>query len=70
MPSSEIPDFQIAALAATANVLTAELGIGWDEAVQIAAKIDTAIKEALQEFSPELTLMAAETLWFGMEEET
>jgi hypothetical protein len=41
----------------------AEEGIEWDRAVQIAARIDTAQKEALEAFGPELVLSAAETLW-------
>jgi len=59
----EVPDFQIATLAATANVLIEELGVGEDEAIQVAILIDTAQKEALAEFGPELTLSAAEVLW-------
>lgn len=62
---SDIPDFQMATLAATANVLTSECGVEWDEAVRVSILIDTAIKEALVEFGPELTLTAAEVLWHG-----
>ena len=63
MSERKIPDFQMATLAATANVLIEEFGCDMPTAVTVAVRIDTACKEALQEFGPELTLSAAEVLW-------
>lgn len=65
---SEIPDFQLHSLAAAAGVLMDEFDIELEEAVQVAARIQGAVKEALAEFGPELTLAAAEVLWRGEEE--
>jgi hypothetical protein len=62
-PRPEIPDHQIATLAVTMQVLMDELGVNEDEALRVAVLVDGAIKDALEEFGPELTLRAAEVLW-------
>lgn len=59
----EIPDFQIAMLAASARILIEEFDIDFERAAAVAIRIDTEQKEALIEFGPELTLTAAEVLW-------
>ena len=58
-----MPDFQMATIAAAASVLIDELGLAQDKAIQVAALVGQAEKDALAEFGPELTLLAAETLW-------
>lgn len=63
--SDLMPDFQIATIAAAAGVLMDEFDIDQDEAIRVAALIGQAEKDALAEFGPELTLLAAETLWEG-----
>jgi hypothetical protein len=45
------------------QVLMDELGVDEDEALRVAVLVDGAIKGALEEFGPELTLRAAEVLW-------
>jgi len=63
MATPEIPEHQIATLAAIMQVLVDELGVDEDEAVRVAVLINDAEKEALLAFGPELTLRAAEVLW-------
>ncbi len=60
---TEMPEFQIAALAASATVLVNELDVEEDRAIEVAILIYIAVVEALEEFGPELTLTAAEVLW-------
>jgi hypothetical protein len=63
MGTPEIPDHQIATLTVTMQVLMDELGVSEDEALRVAVLINDAVKGALEEFGPELTLRAAEVLW-------